>query len=134
MQRHGFPPPLLPLGRSEAERLKAHALNLPLQHCPNKVVANAYKSVRLLHNDYHRCEHTKDERDDAHQRCHWSTSSARKRRVGDMVSPRALAVLRLMTSSNVMGCSTGRSAGLAPLRILSTYVAPRRYASVLLRL
>ena len=31
-----------------------------------------------------------------------------------MVSPRALAVLRLMTSSNPVACSTGRSAGLAP--------------------
>ena len=39
-----------------------------------------------------------------------------------MVSPSALAVLRLMTNSNVVGCSTGRSAGFAPLRILSTYV------------
>ena len=32
----------------------------------------------------------------------------------------ARAVLRLMTSSKLEGCSTGRSAGLAPLRILST--------------
>ena len=32
----------------------------------------------------------------------------------------AWAVVRLMSSSNVMGCSTGKSAGLAPLRILST--------------
>jgi hypothetical protein len=31
--------------------------------------------------------------------------------------PRALAVLRLMISSNFVGCSTGRSPGLAPLRI-----------------
>ncbi len=38
-----------------------------------------------------------------------------------MVRPSALAVLRLMTSSNFVGCSTGRSAGLAPFRILSTY-------------
>jgi hypothetical protein len=30
--------------------------------------------------------------------------------------------LRLMTRSNLVGCSTGRSAGLAPLRILSTTV------------
>jgi hypothetical protein len=28
--------------------------------------------------------------------------------------------LRLMTSSNLVGCSMGRSAGRAPLRILST--------------
>ncbi len=32
----------------------------------------------------------------------------------------ALAVFRLITSSNVVGCSTGRSPGLAPLSILST--------------
>src|SRR5215475_5866057 len=31
-----------------------------------------------------------------------------------MVRPRALAVLRLMTRSNLVGCSTGESAGLTP--------------------
>src|SRR5215467_11159826 len=50
------------------------------------------------------------------------TSSARASSDGGIVRPSALAVLRLMTSSNVVGCSTGRSLGLAP-RILSTYVA-----------
>jgi hypothetical protein len=48
------------------------------------------------------------------------TSSARPSSDGGIVSPRALAVLRLMTRSNFVGCSTGRSRGLAPLRILST--------------
>ena len=38
---------------------------------------------------------------------------------GGIVRPRALAVRRLMTSSNFVGCSTGRSAGLAPSRIRS---------------
>jgi hypothetical protein len=33
---------------------------------------------------------------------------------------RALAVLRLMMKRNLVGCSMGRSAGFAPLRILST--------------
>ena len=51
---------------------------------------------------------------------HRITSSAWKRSVGGMVRPSASAVLRLITSSNFMGCSTGRSAGLAPFRILST--------------
>ncbi len=32
----------------------------------------------------------------------------------------AFAVFRLITNSNFVGCSTGRSAGLVPLRILST--------------
>src|SRR5437660_7762857 len=36
-----------------------------------------------------------------------------------MVSPSSLAVLRLMISSNLVGCSTGKSPGLAPLRIFS---------------
>jgi hypothetical protein len=34
------------------------------------------------------------------------------------VRPSALATLTLMTSSNLVGCSTGRSAGLAPLQDL----------------
>jgi hypothetical protein len=46
------------------------------------------------------------------------TSSARARIDDGTVSPSALAVLRLTTSSKVVGCWTGRSAGLAPLRIL----------------
>jgi hypothetical protein len=48
------------------------------------------------------------------------TWSARPSSDGGIVSSRALAVLRLMTKSNLVGCSTGRSAGLAPRRILST--------------
>ena len=32
----------------------------------------------------------------------------------------------LTTNSNLVGCSTGRSPGFAPLRILSTYAAARR--------
>src|SRR5262249_32806138 len=60
---------------------------------------------------------------------HLITSSARASTEGGIVRPRVLAVLRLMTSSNLVGCSTGRSAGLAPFRILSTKVATRRYMS-----
>ncbi len=42
-----------------------------------------------------------------------------------MVRPRAWAVLRLMTSSNFVAWSTGRSAGFTPRRMLSTEVAAR---------
>src|SRR3984893_2147013 len=48
---------------------------------------------------------------------HSMTSSARARIDGGTERPSALAVLRLITSSNVVGCCIGRSAGLAPLRI-----------------
>src|SRR5207249_11033039 len=49
---------------------------------------------------------------------HSMTSSARARIDGGTIRPSALAVLRLTTSSKVVGCWTGRSAGLALLRIL----------------
>ena len=48
---------------------------------------------------------------------HSITSSARASSVGGQLRPSALAVLRLMTSSNLVGCRTGRSAGFSPLRM-----------------
>ena len=63
---------------------------------------------------------------------HSMTSSARPSTVGGIVRPSALAVLRLISSSNFVGCSTGRSPGWAPLRILSTYPAARRTKSAIL--
>src|SRR5512144_892734 len=53
-------------------------------------------------------------------RTHSITSSARASREGGTSTPSALAVIRLMTRSNLVGCSTGRSAGFAPRKILST--------------
>src|SRR5450759_4913553 len=49
------------------------------------------------------------------------TSSARASSDGGTVRPSTLAVLRLITSSNLVGCWIGRSEGLVPLRIRSTY-------------
>jgi len=51
---------------------------------------------------------------------HSITSSARTRSEGGTLRPSALAVFRLITISNLVGCSIGRSAGFVPLRILST--------------
>ena len=48
------------------------------------------------------------------------TLSARASRFGGIVKPICLAVLRLIMSSNFVGCSTGRSPGFLPFRILST--------------
>ena len=56
---------------------------------------------------------------------HWITRSARCSSDGETVMPSARAVLRLITKSMRVGCSTGRSVGLAPLRIRSTYRAAR---------
>src|SRR5579872_460535 len=54
------------------------------------------------------------------------TSSAMASIVGGTVRPNAPAVLTLITNSNLVGCMIGKSAGRAPLRILSTKSAARR--------
>jgi hypothetical protein len=45
------------------------------------------------------------------------TSSAATRRFCGTVRPSVLAILRLMTNSNLVDCMTGSSAGFSPLRI-----------------
>src|SRR4051794_30305307 len=57
------------------------------------------------------------------------TSSARVSSVGGTMTPSAFAVFKLITSSYLVGCSTGRSAGFAPLKILSTKPVDRRKRS-----
>ena len=61
-----------------------------------------------------------------HSVCVDFDSKARSSSACGIVNPSAWAVFKLMTNSNRVGCSMGRSPGLAPLRILSTYVAARR--------
>src|SRR5262245_15417172 len=51
---------------------------------------------------------------------HSITSSARASSVGGTSRPSALAVLRLITNSYLVGACTGRSAGFSPLRMRST--------------
>src|ERR1700720_4411639 len=72
-----------------------------------------------------------------HMRCSkWRaysiTSSARMRIDAGTTRPSVLAVLRLITNSNLVGCIMGRSAGFAPLRILPAYMPTWRYASATL--
>jgi hypothetical protein len=55
-----------------------------------------------------------------------TTSSARATKTYGIVRPRVLAVFRFTTKSNLVGCSTGVSAGFAPFKTLSTMVAVRR--------
>src|SRR5215813_9803402 len=61
--------------------------------------------------------------------CHLMTWFARERNSGESVSPICFAALRLITNSNFVACCTGRSDGLVPLRILSTWSAARRNPS-----
>jgi hypothetical protein len=57
------------------------------------------------------------------------SSSTRASSVGGTVRPSTLAVLRLMRCSNLVGYSTGTSAGLAPFKTLSAISAAGRNTS-----
>ncbi len=56
-----------------------------------------------------------DAREGGDNRGHSIARSARSRSSDGIVRPKVLAILRLITSSNVVGCSTSSSPGLAPL-------------------
>src|SRR5215471_2082616 len=72
-----------------------------------------------------RCLSYRSERD----RPHRITSSARCITEVGIFMPKALAVRMLITNSNFIGRWIGKSPGLAPFRILSTYTAERRRKS-----
>src|SRR5262249_1167792 len=62
---------------------------------------------------------------------HLITSSARARKRARVSRRGALAATTLITSSYLVGISTGKSPGFVPLRMGATYCEPaRRYASV----
>src|SRR5215813_9979438 len=69
-----------------------------------------------------------DERDEL-ALVHSITSSAVASSEGGTVRPSARAVGMLMTKSNLVDCTTGRSAGLAPLRMRAVYSPVIRNAS-----
>ena len=79
-----------------------------------------HRHRRLLRARRERPRHRAAEKRNELAPLHSITSSARSNIDVGIVTPIALAVRRFTTSSNVVGCSTGKSAGLAPRRILST--------------
>src|SRR5262245_30097660 len=83
-----------------------------------------YGHRRLLRAHRERpCCRAAEQRDEVatfHLRDHSITSSARASTVGGTSRPSALAVVRLMTSSSLVGCKTGKSAGFSPLRMRLT--------------
>src|SRR5262249_45328231 len=106
----------------------------PLQKC--RVADLGLRIVRIIGHEHARAPHTltllrarrerpcrrhaAEERDELASP-HSITSSAVASRVGGTVRPSILAVWALMTSSNLLDCTTGSSAGFAPLRICPQY-------------
>src|SRR5262249_47670823 len=72
--------------------------------------------LRLRHHRP-RCRRATEQRDELAPTDHSITSSAVESSVGGTVRPSILAVPALITNSNLLDCMTGRSAGLAPLRM-----------------
>src|SRR5262249_2148277 len=79
-----------------------------------------YRHGRLLRARRERPRRRNTEQRDEVATLHSITSSARSNIDVGILTPLALAVWRFPTSLNVVGVSTGKSAGLAPRRILST--------------
>src|SRR5262249_19585045 len=76
-----------------------------------------------------RSRRTAEQRDKTAAFHHSITSSARASSARGISKLRAFAVLRLITKANLVGCSTGMSAGLVPRRNLSKNSAARRNIS-----
>src|SRR5262245_47484260 len=95
-------------------------------------ISNRLKSGLLRARGERPCDHRCTEKCYELAPVHSITSSAWTSTAGGIVSPSALAVLRLTTSSNLVGCWIGRSPGFVPFRILSTRTADRRTISAIL--
>src|SRR5215471_1857062 len=115
-------------------KLLTEPLRQPLTHQTRDDVGRTGWSER--HDDAHRSQriglrprHARQNRQRGGAGCqmqklsagkfHSITTSAMASSLSGTVSPTALAVNRLMASSNLVGCSTGRSPAFAPRRILS---------------
>src|SRR5262249_13350255 len=97
----------------------------PCARAPAQICNPAWPVVECLGKRRERPSNRRDGRRTAEQldelaASHSITSSARASNVAGTSRPSAFAVLRLMISSNFVGRCTGRSAGLAPLRMRST--------------
>src|SRR5262249_28743704 len=100
-----------------------HKSSNPLAHGPSGThaqEADGRQLSRLLRARRKRPGRRGAEQRDELAAFHSTTSSARASTVAGISRPSALAVLRLITSSYLVGACTGRSAGFSPLRMRST--------------
>src|SRR2546427_13287828 len=88
-----------------------------LAHSANRLLCPRHQRPRGR-----RAAEQRDERTPLHVCAHSITSSAIASSPGGNVRSIVLAVLRLITNSNLIGCTTGRSLGFSPLRIRPTYI------------
>src|SRR5262249_52958964 len=102
------------------EKRRQASLSLRIGRCQVHENAEAAHLLRLLRARRERPRGRTAEQREEGAPFHSITSSARASSVAGTSSPSALAVLRLITSSYLVGACTGRSAGFSPLRMRST--------------
>ena len=94
------------------EKGRSVALGEPLKEADPPHLLGLLRALRERPRD-RRAAEQRDERAAFHS----ITSSAATSSLSGTVRPSIRAVEALMTSSNLLACTTGRSAGLAPLRM-----------------
>src|SRR5262245_24610028 len=115
------PGPVLPAKLVEpVQECRNVALPLPIILGETHQNANPQAAPGLLRPRRERPRRRPAEQRDEFAAPHSITSSARASSVGGTSRPSALEVLRLITSSYLVGACTGRSAGFSPFRIRST--------------
>src|SRR5262249_24727048 len=103
----------------------------PLSSCHATEKPN-HRHLLPARRDWPRRRRTAEQRDELaslHRCNHSITSLAAASRLSGTVRPSILAVEALITSSNLLDCTPGRSAGFAPLRMRPVYTPMWRYAS-----
>src|SRR5215207_9447375 len=96
------------------------SLSFRILRCPIREYADAPHALVLLRDRRERPRRRAAEKPYELPPFYSITSSARASREGGTSRPSALAVLRLITVSYLVGACTGRSAGFSPLRMRST--------------
>src|SRR5262249_8840324 len=105
------------------------SVHIHISRCTLEEADHRHRRLLRARRERPRDRRAAEQRDERAASAHSITSAAIASSLSGTFKPSALAVRRLITNSNRVGCSTGRSAGFAPLKILCTSVAARRYRS-----
>src|SRR5262245_40540433 len=120
------------LAKLAAQSLGKNASNRIGRSASGERYHHSYRPQRIvlrLRRDRPRRRRAAEQRQELAPLAHSITSSAVASSEGGTVRRSIRAVEPLITSSNLLDCTTGKSAGLAPLRMRPVYMPTWRYAS-----
>jgi hypothetical protein len=112
-------PAIQPSSRSRCTKAAVHGSQAEAVVVPRNPIVGSFVDCCARARERPRSRRAAEQRDELAP-VHSITSSAATCSVSGTVRPSLLAAFKLMTSSNFVGCTTGRSLGWAPLRIRPT--------------